>query len=42
MKIALLTKKKTFEVTEEKINKKLQSDEILVKISVLAALLVLI
>jgi len=33
MKIALLTKKKTFEITEEKINRKLKRDEVLVKIS---------
>jgi len=33
MKIALLTKKKIFEITEERINKRLKNDEILVKIS---------
>ena len=33
MKIALLIKKKIFEVTEEKIKKKLKENEVLVKIS---------
>ena len=33
MKIALLTKKNIFEVTEEKIKKRLKNDEVLVKIS---------
>lgn len=33
MKIALLTKKKKFEIVEKKITKKLKSDEVLVKIS---------
>ena len=33
MKIALLTKKKKFEITEKKLTKKLKNDEVLVKIS---------
>ena len=33
MKVALLTKKKNFEIVDEKINNKLKEDEVLVKIT---------